>query len=89
MTSADIEESAIRPESLCINETETLDFEEAKAGTTALEREAENSVQLDDGQDYPHGSKLALLTLALCLAVFLFALVCRCHATFRKSRCLM
>jgi len=37
----------------------------------------------DNEEDYPHGLKLGLLTLALCLSVFLVALVRVCEKNSR------
>ena len=46
------------------------------AGISGQEKDLTRVETHEDGIEYPKGFQLALITLALCLAVFLFALVC-------------
>ena len=43
--------------------------------TTVKEAKALDEPEVDSEVEYPHGLKLAIITLALCLSVFLVALV--------------
>lgn len=51
--------------------------------TTALEEIAAVDKLSDDEHEYPTGGKLAVITAALCLSVFLMALVSASPITFR------
>ncbi|KAJ7618867.1 MFS transporter [Mycena polygramma] len=56
------------------NDADTL-HESPSASQSKLEKsEVDSQPPVEDEDDYPHGIKLALLTLALCLSVFLVAL---------------
>jgi hypothetical protein len=59
--------------------TEEKPTKEAEESTAVEEAKALDKPDEDPEIEYPHGLKLAIITLALCLSVFLVALVSTLH----------
>jgi hypothetical protein len=65
------------------NPTETAETAEKTEETTVVEEaKAPDKPDADSEVEYPHGPKLAIITVALCLSVFLVALVSTVHGSF-------
>jgi hypothetical protein len=65
------------------NPTETAETAEKTEETTVVEEaKAPDKPDADSEVEYPHGPKLAIITVALCLSVFLVALVSTVHGPF-------
>jgi hypothetical protein len=62
------------------NPTETA--EKTEETTVVEEAKAPDKPDADSEVEYPHGPKLAIITVALCLSVFLVALVSTVHGPF-------
>jgi hypothetical protein len=63
------------PASAADSRTTSSSESKRKAETTASD-EAKALEKMDDEVEYPTGTKLAFITFALCISVFLMALVC-------------
>jgi hypothetical protein len=63
--------------------TEPAELAEKTKETTAIEEAKAPDKPDDDSEvEYPHGAKLVIITAALCLSVFLVALVSTVHGPF-------
>lgn len=75
-SSSDLEKTQVPTEPAVERRSSDSVRGERKLETTALEEAKELDRPQDDDIEYPSGLKLGIITLALCLSVFLVALVC-------------
>lgn len=75
-SSSDLEKNEISQEPAVERQSLESSKGEKKVETSALEEAKELDRPQDDDIVYPTGVKLAIITLALCVSVFLVALVC-------------
>jgi hypothetical protein len=81
--SSDLEKQNVETPSRPVNEKDQ-DEKSKDPATQSMEGPADAGIvpdaEVKEEEEYPSSWKLALVTIALCLSVFCFALVCKCKS---------